>query len=162
MVSNVQNGKKFIQISASTIARNWFPCVDNFSVKCPWNITFVFPSHYDGTEIHLISTGKIISSRNFENKKALMFYQKIPLSAANITFILGTFEKQEVVPSNQRFAFFPLGKSSKLASTLESLGKIFDYYNWFLNNQFPFQCFFIVFAFEIPKPVQSGNLVILE
>lgn len=148
----------------SDMARFWFPCIDAINVKHAWDLAFVYPKKFGDLNLTMVSSGMLLKEVELSDssKKMSIFQQSIPIAAGKIGFILGTFEKQVIKESPPRMAYCLKEKMSKLNSTLEIVNKIFDFYSWFLNFQYPFASFSIAFSHDIGDYLQYANLVIID
>ncbi|XP_065860685.1 transcription initiation factor TFIID subunit 2 isoform X2 [Euphorbia lathyris] len=134
-------------------ARCWFPCVDEGSQRCCYDLEFTVAHH-----LVAVSTGNLlyqVLSKDDFPRKTFVYRLDIPVTAQWISLVVAPFE---ILPDPHVGFVSHMCLSahlSKLRNTVEFFHHAFNYYEEYLDAKFPFGSYTQIFL--SPEVVVSSS-----
>ncbi|WCJ22004.1 Transcription initiation factor TFIID subunit 2 [Euphorbia peplus] len=136
-------------------ARCWFPCIDEGSQRCCYDLEFTVAHH-----LVAVSSGNLlyqVLSKDDFPRKTFVYKLDIPVTAQWISLVVAPFE---ILPDPHVGFVSHMCLSahvSKLRNTVEFFHHAFNYYEEYLNAKFPFGSYTQIFL--SPEVVVSSSSV---
>eukprot|EP00698_Gefionella_okellyi_P024393 TRINITY_DN8586_c0_g4_i1.p1 TRINITY_DN8586_c0_g4~~TRINITY_DN8586_c0_g4_i1.p1 ORF type:complete len:1042 (+),score=252.59 TRINITY_DN8586_c0_g4_i1:136-3126(+) len=174
------DGRYFVTHTGFTGARNWFPCSDHVTLRCPFTLEVTVDS---GMSVNIgqgklstlpvtaVCTG-VLQQQVFANPQETMktFYYIVeaPVRAREIVVAAGPFEILVDPEKRTITSFCPPGRLSDLTHCTTALGGMFEFFDKFFNTSGPFaaslKAVFVPGAYEdatayVSTAVMSADLL---
>jgi len=129
-------------------ARMWFPCVDQISEKCTWELDLTANSN-----LVVVATGQLLEKvcNEDETKNTFIYRQDIPTPASGIGLCVGPFEiYPDPFVSNVTHFCLP-HKLSELKHSVHFFHQIYSFFEEYLGTLFPYTSYKQVFVEDVPQ-----------
>eukprot|EP01133_Synstelium_polycarpum_P013066 gene13066-15367_t len=146
-------------ISQPEGARMWFPCCDQLSEKCTWELDLTA-----NADLVVVATGQLLEkvSSEDEKKNTFIYRQDVATCPAGIGMAVGPFEIHPD-PFVQNVTHFCLPhRVADLHHTVAFISQAFTFYEEYLGAPFPFSSYKQVFVDEAGPPSSFATLAVLN
>lgn len=115
---------------------HWLPSFDDMTEKIEFDLSITFNKSYE-----IVANGKLISSKEVDNLKTWFFDMQKPMSSYLLAFVIGTYEKQDLVSKSgvPIINYYYPQDSLRVEPTYRYTKRIFDFMEAEIGVPYPWQ-----------------------